>query len=483
MQPSVRSLFRFLTLLLVAGFGLLVQTTTILRAYLPDATMHSIGLGAGLLALFVSALAARGSSLPWLCLAAAALSAATGLAPFFTFTTRAAEATPIVVTALALAALGAAVASAARAFGRWALALGFVGYVLSPFRLIGLATGLVGLAALCAAAGTLRAGFIVALPFALAGAWYPAVLALSSAAPARAPRTARAVAELFLVAATGGFVATQSIVPLAEVHSYAQPIVWTGNGSEQRYVVVSTPYGYELFVDHQLEVASLDAHRYYAALVAPALEKRPGKKSVLLLWGGTGLAEREVLRDPTASSLVVVCADARLPAVAHAMPWLASRSGGALDSPRTRIVAAEPMVWLERSRARFDVVIADMPAPTDYVTGKYYTAHFLGEVERHLAPGGVAVIPAVSAVESPRTHSHIFATARLAGIGAVAYRAPVPSLGEWSFLMLSSAAMPHDERFTPADSKPHDAEGCTLDAQLAVSSFREEEERDEATME
>jgi spermidine synthase len=476
----VRSLCRFLTLLLVAEFGLLVQATTVLRAYLPAASMHAIGLGAGLLALLAGAWSARGKSLPWHCVAAATLSAATGLVPFFSFTTRTAETAPTVVTALALAAGGATAASAARAFGRWALTLGFVGYVLSPFRLIGLAVAFVGLAALCAAAGTLRAGFIVALPFALAGAWFPAVLALSTAALARAATAARAVAELLLLAATSGFVATQSVVPLREVQSYAQPIVWTGNGTEQRYVVVSSPYGFELFVDHQLEVASLDAHRYYASLVGPALEKRPGKKSVLLLWGGTGLAEREVLRDPSVSSLVVVCADARLPDLARSMRWLASRSGGALDSQRIRIVAAEPMVWLERSPAHFDLVIADLPAPTDYVAGKYYTAHFLGEIERHLAPGGLAVIPAVSAVESPRTHSHIVATARLAGLEAQTYRAAVPSLGEWSFLLLSEGAIA-GASVTPADSTARNTQGCTLDAQLAVSSFREEQ--DQATLE
>jgi spermidine synthase len=161
---------------------------------------------------------------------------------------------------------------------------------------------------------------------------------------------------------------------------------------------------------------------------------------VLLLHGGTGTVEREILRDGRVQGLTVVVDDAELVRLTHRMNWLSSRAHGALDAPRVALVVAEPATWLGAHAEEVDAIVDDLPFPTGHREGKYYTRYYLGLLSKHLAAGGAWVVPAASAFTASTAFSSVLATAGSVGVRASAYHTAIPSLGVTSFVVGSRDA-------------------------------------------
>ena len=143
-----------------------------------------------------------------------------------------------------------------------------------------------------------------------------------------------------------------------------------------------------LYLDGRLAVCGPDEYRGSEALVHPALASGPDSR-VLLLGGGDGLALREVLRHSGVRSVRLVDADPALPRLAGTDPGLATLNGHSLDDPRVRTTAADPMAWLRGAPAEeYDVVLADLPAPSDGGPVKFHSEEFYGLAARLLAPDG-----------------------------------------------------------------------------------------------
>jgi spermidine synthase len=382
------------------------------------------------------------------------------------------------VTTAALAiALSALALSASIAV---ALPLGFVEYALHPLRLFVL--GGAGLAALSMLAriGFLRAGICI-------GALLLAATALEAPAfavlwPRRVSRPRRwteiAAAATFSVAA----VVARRWVPLDELARHPDEVVFVSDCGPHRYAVTAAPGGYELFADGQLVIASLDAHRRAAALAEPIVRLAGAGKHVLLLHGGTGVIEGALLERDRAGSVTIV-GDAELFRLAKRLRWLSTLGGGALESPHARPLAEEPSTWLSRTSSTFDVVIDDLPAPTGYGIGKYYTRHYFELLAAHTRDHGVWVVPATSAAATPRAFAGVVATARAVAPFTLAYHVAIPTLGVASYVVGSNSALPHDDLEALSDA-PLDhgkdlgpASGAlpsTLSDQRTVVAFQEE---------
>jgi spermidine synthase len=191
--------------------------------------------------------------------------------------------------------------------------------------------------------------------------------------------------------------------------------------------------------------------------VHPALALAARPRRVLLFGSGDGLVERELLRAGSISELHVVAPDTALAGLSSALPWLRSRSAAAMTSDKIRLRAAEPVGALSALPGAFDVIVVDLPDPTDYVEGKHYTTYFYRLLASRLAPDGLGVVQATSVSGTPRTFLSIRETLQAAGLETLAYRAPLPSLGDWGFVLFSRRALsvpralPSDLRFlTPA---------------------------------
>ena len=232
-----------------------------------------------------------------------------------------------------------------------------------------------------------------------------------------------------------GFITATRITTLAEENLYADRIVYTETTPYQRIVLTRWRDDLRLFLNNNLQFSSRDEYRYHEALIHPALATLPHPVRALVLGGGDGLALREILKYPSVQEVTLVDLDPAMTRLFSHHPQLTQLNHNALNSPRTHVINADALVWLEQDAGRYDFIVADFPDPSNYSVGKLYTEAFYRLLDRHLKDDGLAVIQSTSPMYARRSFWTIAATIEAAGLRATPYHAMVPSFGEWGFII------------------------------------------------
>jgi spermidine synthase len=250
--------------------------------------------------------------------------------------------------------------------------------------------------------------------------------------------TAHAVACFGVLAALlAGFAGAQAITTLAEDRVYQAPVIVAESSPWQRIVVTHGRNGLRLYLNGNLQFAEADEYRYHEALVHPVMAAHGAPRKVAVLGGGDGMAVREVLRHPGVESVTLVELDPHMVRLFSQHPSLARLNGGALASPKLKVVTTDAFKWLEESRDHYDVVIVDFPDPTNFSVGKLYTHSFYSLLAERLSAGGYAAVQTTSPLLARRSFWTVVATIEAAGLQATPYHAHVPSFGEWGFVIAS----------------------------------------------
>jgi spermidine synthase len=119
--------------------------------------------------------------------------------------------------------------------------------------------------------------------------------------------------------------------------------------------------------------------------------------------------------------IVVIARDAET-APARTDPALRALAGDAFADPRVRVVVADAFAWARAARDRFDVVVADLAAPSTGSAARLYTQEFYGLVRTVLRPAGRFVVHAPAPDAHRRAYWCVDAGLRAAGLGTVPYR-------------------------------------------------------------
>ncbi|MER5809986.1 polyamine aminopropyltransferase [Streptomyces sp. NPDC002033] len=200
------------------------------------------------------------------------------------------------------------------------------------------------------------------------------------------------------------------------VQTGVQELVLTGPAA-------GSPRSLDLYLDGRLRVSGYDEYRYHEALVHPAMTGPHAR--VLVLGGGDGLAAREVLRYRDVASVTVVELDPGVVRLARTDPMLSVLNGRAYEDPRLGVVTEDAFRWLRgpAARARFDVIVSDLPDPGITPSTKLYSQEFYGLAARALNPGGRLAVHAGPLTGRPRTYWTVEATLRAAGLLTTPYSA------------------------------------------------------------
>jgi spermidine synthase len=248
---------------------------------------------------------------------------------------------------------------------------------------------------------------------------------------------------LTLAALAAAFAGADHITTLAEDKFYQDRIVFTAASPYQRIVVTQGKLGHRLFLNGNLQFAERDEYRYHEALVHPAMAafSAGGAKRVAVLGGGDGMAVREVLKYPSVESVTLVELDPAMTKLFSEQPTLVKLNGGALTSPKVKVVNTDAFAWLDNDIGRgtdtFDVIIVDFPDPTNFSIGKLYTNSFYSLLDKRLSASGYAVIQTTSPLVARKSFWTVAATIESVGLIATPYHAHVPSFGEWGFIIAS----------------------------------------------
>ena len=275
----------------------------------------------------------------------------------------------------------------------------------------------------------------------------------------RRPRlTAQAYGALAVLAL--GAVFSDDLMTWSERRLYEDPVVLSRSSPYQRIVLTRGDDGIRLFLNGNLQLSTLDEYRYHEALVHPGLASVSAPRRVLVLGGGDGMAVREILKDDRVREVTLVDLDPMMTDIFRDHEAFAALNDHALRSPRVEVVNADAFVWLESNPDRWDFIVVDFPDPRTYSLGKLYTTTFYRRLASRLNAGGAAAIQSTSPLASRRAFWSVVETVRAAGLHARPYHAPVPTFGEWGYVLASpeplalSDALPPDLRFlTPATAR------------------------------
>ncbi len=271
-----------------------------------------------------------------------------------------------------------------------------------------------------------------------------------------------AVVVVTLAAAMAG---ADHITTWAEDRFYGDNVIVRESSEYQRVVVTRGPAGVRLFLNGNLQFHSRDEYRYHESLVHPAMASHGAPRRVLVLGGGDGMAVREVLRHASVEQVTLVELDPHMTRLFATQPLLTSLNGGALASPKLKIVNADAFTWLQTNDTMFDVIVIDFPDPTNFSIGKLYTTSFYQLVDAHLAAGGHAVVQTTSPLIARKSFWTVVTTIEAAGLTATPYHAHVPSFGEWGFIIAGRRP------FRPASSLPSGLRFLTPEGLPALLQF------------
>lgn len=229
------------------------------------------------------------------------------------------------------------------------------------------------------------------------------------------------------------------------------PVFHTQQTKFQRVVFTRARGGFDMYLDGNLQFASVDEHRYHEALVHPVLAATASPTHVLVLGGGDGLAVRELLKDHRIADVLLVDLDPGMTELATTFPPLVGLNERALRDPRVRVQNEDALRWLLSGgpeAPRYDTIVVDFPDPNHYALGKLYTQGFYESLAARLTPHGRLVVQATSPLSARKSYWCIAHTLQAAGWVVRPYHVTVPTFGEWGYILAA-----REEFEVPTDLK------------------------------
>lgn len=230
-----------------------------------------------------------------------------------------------------------------------------------------------------------------------------------------------------------GFAYSFQLVAFSDALHYQDKVVLSRQTPYQRIVVTRWNQDMRLFLNGNLQFCSVDEYRYHEPLIHLPLLAAPRRDSILVLGGGDGLALREILKYPDVKGVILVDLDADMVKLARTHPLFTRLNGGTLDDPRVRCVAEDAFNYLKNNAQRFNVIIADLPDPSEAALGKLYSSAFYRMARQNLAADGVLVTQATSPFLARKPFWCIHQTLTEVFPTVMPYHAYVPSFGLWGF--------------------------------------------------
>ncbi|MCB9297094.1 MAG: polyamine aminopropyltransferase [Lewinellaceae bacterium] len=240
-----------------------------------------------------------------------------------------------------------------------------------------------------------------------------------------------------------------SMVAFAGLLYFARPILmaWDSQSFTHRVVFSKqTPYQHliltknkaevRLYINRIIQFSSADEYRYHESLALLPMQAAPYKKKILVLGGGEGLLARELLKEPAVEAITIVDLDPEVFRLARENPHLRALNQGALDHPKVRTVAMDAGAFLRESTEYYDLILSDLPDPSNEAVARLYSTHFFRLARSRLTPYGVFATQASSPFHTRNAFWCIYETLKQSGFGQVLpFHTYVPSFGDWGFVM------------------------------------------------
>ncbi len=219
---------------------------------------------------------------------------------------------------------------------------------------------------------------------------------------------------------------------------YTSEIIYSKQTPYQKLIITQNQEDIRLYINRIIQFSTKDEYRYHESLAVLPMEMAPKRESVLILGGGEGLLAREVLRYPEVKEVTIVDLDNAVFELAKDNPRLKAVNENALADERVTLVTKDAMVFLKESQQKFDLILADLPDPSNESLARLYSTTFYHLVQQKLFPQGIFATQATGTFHTNKAFWAIFETLKASGFSEVyPYHLYVPSFGDWGFHMAS----------------------------------------------
>jgi spermidine synthase len=245
------------------------------------------------------------------------------------------------------------------------------------------------------------------------------------------------------IALTLGFFASFEFMSFADDLAYQDEIILTKQTPYQRLVVTQWNDDIRLYLNGNLQFSSIDEYRYHEALTfIPIIAAQKQEMRILILGGGDGLALRDIWKLDTLlkmqntgsiAAVDLVDLDKEMVELAKTSPHFTPLNKNALSHPKVTCHYEDAFNFIKKSSTRYDVIIIDLPDPSDPALGKLYSKEFYTLVNHCIAAEGVIVTQSTSPFFAREPFWCINHTLKAVFPQVIPYHAQVPSFGEWGF--------------------------------------------------
>ena len=233
------------------------------------------------------------------------------------------------------------------------------------------------------------------------------------------------------------FVFSERIMSYAEEANYGENVLFSQSTPYQRITITGSKQGKKLYLNGNLQFNSADEYRYHEALIHPSFCLFPQAKEVLILGGGDGCAAREVLKYKAVNQITLVDLDPAMTKLFTKNSFLKEINQNSFLNSKVKIYNTDAFIWLKNNAKKFDIIIIDLPDPSNYSLGKLYSNVFYAEVKKHMHESSVCVVQSTSPYVAPNSYWCIVNTIRSIGMQVLPYHNYVPSFGDWGYILFS----------------------------------------------
>ena len=236
-----------------------------------------------------------------------------------------------------------------------------------------------------------------------------------------------------------GFSYSFSIVSWLENQMYQDQIIYSEQSPYQRVILTKYNTDVRLFLNGHLQFSSKDEYRYHEVITHVPILYLNKVENVLVLGGGDGLATKELLKYNNIKKIDVVDLDKAVTDLARNNFNLTQLNKGAFSNSKVNIINQDAFNYVRNNTSiKYDLIIADLPDPSDVSLGKLYSESFYKLIKKNLGTEGVFITQSTSPFFAPLTFWCIHQTLKKQFNNVKAMHCNVPSFGEWGFNMASN---------------------------------------------
>ena len=272
-----------------------------------------------------------------------------------------------------------------------------------------------------------------------------------------------------LAAIVFGGLSAKGWTSFAEQKLYRDRVIFSETTRFQHIVLTqSRSNDISCYINGHLQFNSVDEFIYHENLVHPAFALTDGRKDILILGGGDGLALREVLKYPDVESVTICDIDPVMTTLAKENAFFQQMNGNSFadskvvilennvlvdggatvlqvenqhnpvrqtfaDAAEINIINLDAAAFVEQISGLYDIIIIDFPDPNNQDLSKLYSNVFYHHIQKKLKADGVFVQQSTSPVHAKEVFLLIGRTMNASGLSAIPFHDNVPSFGEWGW--------------------------------------------------